>query len=346
MRFIGGKSLLIPYLIELINEKTENVKTIGDLFSGSGVVSRAFKVRGYNTISNDLMYFCYVLLRGTIALTEKPNFNKIEKVIGNPIDYFNNLELSEIKVDKSKCFIYNNYSPIGNRMYLQEENALKIDYIRIKIEEWKKNGYIDDDGYFYLLASLIEAIPYVSNIAGVYGAYLKFWDKRSYKNLKLEEFEIISNNSKSTIYNMDANKLIKEKNMDLCYMDPPYNQRQYLPNYHLLETVAKYDCPEIKGVTGMRDYSDEKSEYCIKSNVANAFENFIKNVNAKYIIISYNTEGLLKTGDIKSILERYGKKNTFTLINIDYNRYKNAQTQLNRNLKEQLYFVEMEKDGF
>lgn len=342
MRFIGGKSLVLPYLKELVNEKAKDVKVVGDLFSGSGVVSRMFKEEGYDTISNDLMYFCYVLLRGSIALEKKPTFHGINRIVGNPIEFFNNIDINTIEIDRSKCFIYNHYSPHGDRMYLQEENALRIDYIRITIEDWRRSGYINDDEYYYLLACLIEAIPYVSNIAGVYGAYLKFWDSRSYKKLELEEPSLVLNGSKSLVFNTDANELVKDIQMDLCYMDPPYNQRQYLPNYHLLETVARYDYPVIRGVTGMRDYSDEKSDYCIKSNVMTAFEEFVKTVDTRYIIVSYNTEGLLKTEEITAILKRYGNESTFELRNIDYNRYKNAHTQSNKNLKEQLYFIEKE----
>lgn len=342
MRFIGGKRLLLPYLRDLIKKNTENVQVVGDLFSGSGVVSHMLKKEGYYTISNDLMYFCYVLLRGSIALDKKPEFYKIQQEVGNPIEYLNNINIANIEGDESKYFIYSNYSPQGNRMYLQEENALRVDIIRLTIEEWKNQNLIDENEYFYLLASLIEAIPYVSNIAGVYGAYLKFWDNRSYRKLELKEPFLVLNDSKAIIYNTDSNELIRDIEMDLCYMDPPYNQRQYLPNYHLLETVAKYDYPEIKGVTGMRDYSDQRSDYCIKSNVETVFEDFIKNVKSRYIILSYNTEGLLSSDYIKDILTKYGKEETFKLINIDYNRYKNVKTRTNKNLKEQLYFIEKE----
>ncbi len=88
MRFIGGKSLVLPYLKELIDEKTKN-----------------------------------------------------KKIVGDPIYFFNNIDINKIEIKKSKCFIYNNYSSQGGRMYLQEENALKIDYIRITIEDWKKSYY-------------------------------------------------------------------------------------------------------------------------------------------------------------------------------------------------------------
>ncbi len=343
MRFIGGKSLMLPYIREIIEEKTENnVKVVGDLFSGSGVVTQMFKQEGFDTISNDLMYFCYVLLRGTVALDSVPRFDGLKKTIGNPIRFFNDLDVNKLEFDTSKCFVYNNYTPKGDRMYLQEENALKIDYIRITIERWRERELIDHNEYYYLLSSLLEAIPYVSNIAGVYGAYLKFWERRSYKKLELEIPAIIQNGAKSLVFNEDANELAKKVKMDLCYMDPPYNQRQYLPNYHLLETVARYDYPSIRGITGMRDYSEEKSDYCVKANVRSTFEDFIKTVNSRYILISYNTEGLLDTEEIVEILERYGKKGTLELRHVNYNRYKNAQTQSNKNLREQLYFVEKE----
>ncbi len=335
--------MILPYLKEMIDERTTDVNVAGDLFSGSGVVSHMLKSEGYDVISNDLMYFCYVLLRGSIALQKQPKFAGVKGLVGEPISFFNHYDLNALNIDLSRCFIYNNYSPRGGRMYLQENNALKIDFVRLTIEEWKQSKLINDDEYYYLLASLIEAIPYISNIAGVYGAYLKFWDNRSFKKLELVKPSLVLNGRKATVFNTDANELIKNTQMDLCYMDPPYNQRQYLPNYHLLETVAKYDYPAIKGITGMRDYGEqEKSDYCVKSKVMDAFNGFIKTVNARYIIVSYNTEGLLATEEMTEILERHGKKGTFELRTIEYDRYKNAQTKSNKNLREQLYFIEKE----
>lgn len=125
-------------------------------------------------------------------------------------------------------------------------------------------------------------------------------------------------------------------------MIPPYNQRQYLPNYHVLETIAKYDNPEIRGLTGLRDYSEQKSDYCRKDSAFNAFEGLISKTKSRYIVLSYNTEGILSHDEIISILGKYGKKDTLDFKYIDYRRYKNAQTNQNKNLKEVLYFVEKE----
>ncbi|WP_314315384.1 DNA adenine methylase [Negativicoccus succinicivorans] len=340
MRFIGGKTLIMPYIVELIKEKTVDVKSISDVFAGSGFVSREFKNLGYDVISNDLMYFSYVLLRGTVGINTKLEFKNLH--ISNPVEYLNHLDLDDINTDISDCFVYQNYSPNGGRMYFTEQNALKIDIIRIQIENWYKDFLINEDEYFYLLACLIEAVPFVSNITGVYGAFLKHWDNRALNTLDVKKVDLVNSRAKGMAYHEDANKLIERIHTDLAYFDPPYNQRQYLPNYHVLETIAKYDNPKIKGVTGLRDYSEQKSDYCRKDTVLHAFDDLISKTKSRYIVASYNTEGILAHDEILSILDKYGKKGTVACKFIDYRRYKNAQTNKNKNLKEVLYFVEKE----
>lgn len=340
MRYIGGKKLLLDDIQNTIKEYTTDVKSIIDVFSGSGIVSTHFKQNDFMVYSNDFLYFSYVLNRGTIDLCEKPKFEGLK--MKNPLEYLNELELKDTNISLEDCFIYNNYSPNEKceRMYFQNDNAIKIDIIRISIENWYKENKINEDEYYYLLASLISAVPYVSNIAGVYGAYLKHWDKRTYNPLELKELEIIDSNKKSQSYNANYNDLLDNIEADLLYADPPYNARQYLPNYHVLETIAKYDYPEISGVTGMRKYEDQKSDFCKKSQVNNAFENLIKKANVKYIMISYNNEGLLSTEELSNICIKYAKANTFKLIEKDYRRYKSKIPNNNKGLKEQLYVFE------
>ena len=151
-------------------------------------------------------------------------------------------------------------------MYFRPENALKIDIIRMTIEKWKNNSLISENEYFYLLSALINAVPFVANITGVYAAYLKYWDERTYKSIQLKKPVIINNSQDNECYNLDYTELLN-KNCDLLYADPPYNSREYLPNYHVLETIARYDYPEIYGVTGMRNYDNQKSVFCKKNMV-------------------------------------------------------------------------------
>lgn len=341
MRYIGGKRLMIDNILNVINDNTKDVKTIMDPFCGSGIVTSTFKQNGYKTISNDLMYFPYVIQRGTTCLNKKPKFLRLG--IKNPIEYLNNLKIEDTNINLKDCFIYQNYTPHENcnRMYFQNENALKIDIIRITIEDWKNKNIISEDEFFYLLASLLNAVPFVSNITGVYGAYLKHWDNRTYNVLKLEEPKIISSKYKHISMNNDANNIVHKYKVDLVYLDTPYNERQYLPNYHILETIAKYDEPNIKGITGMRDYSSQKSEYCKKNKVYDAYFDLLSKIDAKYVLISYNNEGLLSTNEMTELLKRFAKDGTFKLYEYDYKRYKSKNPNNNDGLKEQLYFFEL-----
>jgi len=342
MRYIGGKSLMLDNIISVIGEYASTINTVADIFSGSGVVSAIFKKQGFEVISNDIMYFSYILNRGSICLNNKPTFENL--IIRNPIEYLNNLEIQDTDLYIKQCFIYNNYSPSEacDRMYFQNKNAIKIDIIRLTIENWYKKNLLSDDEYFYLLASLISAVPYVSNITGIYAAYLKTWDVRTYNDLILKDIEIVESSKTHSAFNMDANELVRNISPDLVYIDPPYNERQYLPNYHVLDTVAKYDYPEIKGVTGMRDYSKEKSKYCRKTEAKATFDDLIKNTNSSYILVSYNNEGLLSTAELTEILQKYARTGTFKLFEYNYRRYKNKIPNNADGLKEQLYFIEKE----
>lgn len=342
MRFIGGKSLLLDDIMDVIKKNTKDVNRVIDIFSGSGAVAGRCKAEGYETIANDVLYFSYCLNRGTLNLNRKPDFAGL--TVADPIGWLNSLTIDKTSIRPEECFIYQNYSPNANcgRMYFQNKNALKIDLIRITIERWRSEEKINEDEYFYLLAALVAAVPFVSNIAGVYGAYLKKWDVRTYGELTLREPELIASNKACFTCNREGTELLKRISGDLLYADPPYNARQYLPNYHVLETIARYDNPVIKGVTGMREYEEQKSDFCRKGAVKRAFETMIENAQVRYVIISYNNEGLLPTQELSGLCEKYARKGSFRLIEKDYRRYKSKIVNDRKGLCEQIYFFEKE----
>ena len=275
-----------------------------------------------------------------VITSEMPKVSSVVDLFADPFRHLNALTLANTSFEIDQCFIYNNYSPVGDceRMYFQPENAIKIDIIRLTIEKWHTEELISEDEYFYLLSALINAVPFVSNITGVYAAYLKFWDERTYKTLELTEPVITSNGKKNECYNSDFTELLSKK-CDLLYADPPYNSREYLPNYHILETIARYDYPEIHGVTGMRNYDDQKSVFCKKGTVASAFETMIRDCQSKYILISYNNEALLSTEELSDICRRYAIGDSFKLFEYSYRRYKNKIPNNTAGLKEQLYLL-------
>lgn len=338
MRYIGGKALLVDKIGQVIRENTSDVKSVLDIFSGSGAVSMYLKANKYSVKANDILYFSYVLQRAAIGINIMPTFGRLGN--NKPIEYLNNLSISDTDFTKEECFIYNNYSLANSeRMYFQEENALKIDIIRLTIEKWYKEEVLSDDEYFYLLAALINAVPYVSNITGVYAAYLKFWDKRTFNSLVLKDMELLdSHECKFDCYNMNYTDMLSME-CDMLYADPPYNSREYLPNYHILETIARYDYPDIHGVTGMREYSHQKSPFCKKKLVESAFETLIRDTKCRYILISYNNEGLLSTEKLSEICLDYAVDDSFKLFEFPYRRYKNKIPNNSEGLKEQLYFL-------
>lgn len=339
MRFIGGKSTLLNEIGQVIDRYApQSVGSATDLFAGSGAVSNFFKgEKGFSVVTNDRLYFSYVMSRGTTALNEVPDFSKL--TCKDPIEYLNSICIDDVDVRLSECFIFNNYSPNSacERMYFQPHNALKIDIIRITIENWFNADLIDEDGYFYLLAALIAAVPYVANITGTFGAYLKFWDSRSCKQLSLKHPSLLSGRECRCL-NGDFKQALQIET-DLLYADPPYNSREYLPNYHVLETIARYDYPEIHGVTGIRNYEGEKSDFCKKARVLEAFETLLRDTASKYVLISYNNEGLVPTETLCELCQEYAQAGSFHLTELDYRRYKSKIPNNKAGLKEQLYFL-------
>ena len=208
------------------------------------------------------------------------------------------------------------------------------------VEEWKVRGLISEHEYFYLVACIVEGIPFVSNISGTYGAFHKSWERRSHKRYELFRLDVMTNNKNNQCFNCDGVELVKTLDGDVLYIDPPYNGRQYLPNYHVLETAAKYDFPEVRGLTAQRPYENAKSDFCLKTKVVAAFEQLIKNAKFKHIILSYSTDGLMTVEEIEEAMKKYGKPETFKIYWIPYRRYKSRAQGEKEELKEMLVYIE------
>lgn len=352
MNYIGSKLSLLDFLGESIDKVVDKKSYVFcDLFAGTGIVGSYFKKKGYKIVANDLQYYSYILNRHYIGNHKELVFTKLIKEIPE----LKNIETKDRKnficeylssLKGKKGFIYKNYCLGGTknetepRQYFSDKNGMKCDAIRQKIESWKKDNLISDDEYYFLIASLIESIDKYANTASVYGAFLKQLKKSAQNNLILKPAELIINDQDHAVFNDDINKVINEVKGDILYLDPPYNQRQYATNYHILETVARYDNPKIYGKTGLREYQSQKSLYCSRGQVKKAFKDLILKAKVKYIFLSYNNEGLMTPGDIKEIMSLRGKYGKFTK---EYNRFK-ADKSDNRNYKankttEYLHYV-------
>jgi len=356
MRFIGCKENILGFIENFTKQKDIKGKVFCDLFAGTASVAKRFKKLGYKIISSDLLYFSYVIQKVYIEQNSYPVFLKLLKRLKiDPIEetLFTNdsLNANEIikylnKLEGIEGFIYKNYSPEGThnktyvRKYFTGDNAKKIDAIRTKIEEWNRTKLINNNEYYFLLCALIESVPFVANISGTYAAFLKNWDKRAFKILTLEVPEIIRSNEKHKVFNIDGSEVIeKAKGIDILYLDPPYNERQYAPNYHILETIAKWDNPPVKGVTGMRPYQDQKSDFCNSESGIKALGKIIKKNNFKHLILSYNNEGIMPEDKIITLFKEAGKTE---IAEQSYQRYKSHSNVKNKNgnrVKEKIYYV-------
>ena len=237
---------------------------------------------------------------------------------------------------------YKNYSPGGSkRMYFSPENAGRIDYFRYTIERWKLDYLINDNEYSYLLASIIESISFVSNTAGVYGAFLKHWDPRSKKLIILQRVK--SSNSgyfNVQFYNDKIEKIIDKINCDILYLDPPYTQNQYGTQYHLLETLVLDDNPSVSKITGSRPVSPMRSDWSVMYRAHILFDEIISKTKAKYIILSYSTDGFMSKSFIEASLKRYGKTKSYKCKKISYNKYTNFKSKGKKEHFEYLFFIE------
>jgi adenine-specific DNA-methyltransferase len=323
MNYIGSKYRLSAFLEDEIRAAVDGSlsdKVFCDMFAGTGVVGRIFKQHVKKVISNDIEDYSYVLNKNYIQ-----NYAKLQ----DKESYIR--ELNELPIQEDG-FIYSHYC-LGSgsgRQYFSDENGKKIDSIRLKIDELKQSKEIDEDMYYFLLASLIESADKVANTASMYAAFLKTLKKPAQRKLILEPAHFEQSHNGHMVYQEDGNLLIKKIRGDILYLDPPYNHRQYGANYHILNTIALYDEFVPKGKTGMRAYS--RSMYCKKNRVRKSFEELIKNADFKYIFLSYNNEGIMSKDEVKYIMSKYGKYDlkvkTYKKLKVDKKKSINKKSDL------------------
>ena len=340
MRYYGNKTKLLEFISETANElPLSDNKSFFDVFTGTTSVAKHFKQQGYTVFANDFLYFCYVLAEAYIKINNVPTFSKLNGSLKhhNPVDAIELLNNLEPKVG----FITKNYSPYleNKRQYFSVKNAMKIDVVRSQINNWREANLISEAEACYLIASLLYAINLVSNVSGTYGSYLKEWDKRSLKKLTLVAPEIIPSSRANKAFNAKAEDIVGKHEVDILYLDPPYNSRQYASNYFLLELIAEgwFDKePEIYGHTGMRPYDEQKSSFSTKRQAAAALNEIIQKAKAKYILLSYNNEGIIPHDEILKILSKRGRVEIKTF---DHKRYRSIGQDGSRSRTTEYLFV-------
>ncbi len=339
MRFLGNKTRMLENINAVIEDNNISGSVFCDLFAGSGSVGDYFKSR-FSIIANDYLSCLSIINKAKLENFQVPKFAVFCKEFGvDPFTYFN----QKSYIADSQYFITNNYSPIGGRQFFTEDNAIKIDGIRIEIEELYKNFIIDIKERNYLLASLIESVMGVSNTSGTYEAFLKIWDKRALKPFVLEPISICETAlySKNQVYNTDSNELIRKVKGDILYIDPPYTITDYSAAYHLLESIARYDYPTIKGITGRRQENKTKSKYTRKEQALKNFEDIFRQAQFAHVLVSYSTQGLIPVDELCELAKKFAVNNEIKLYEFPFREYKNIRSsQKGDNLKEIIIYFQ------
>jgi len=339
LNYIGSKFQLLDWITSNMKEKTGwdsfANKRIGDMFSGTGIVSYYFRKHQAQVISNDAELYSSII---TYAFTRSIYTENCKKIIEEfQKDIQDNKHLSTIG------FITTHYSPYNfcERKFFTIENAQRIDYLRHSLEIIKEN--ISFDEYQFILASILLSADAVSNVPAVYGCFLKNFKTKAQKNLTL--MPIHNNTSQavdgSNTFNYDVLNIdfLRSLETDMVYLDPPYNARQYSKNYFPLNIIAK--TPEIlltemplKGKTGI-PADCFISPFCKKGGVVEkAFDLLFRELKTKWIFLSYNSESIVSKEKMLDIMKNYGDA---SVIERDYKRFKSFEYNKDVEIKEYLF---------
>lgn len=324
MRYLGNKTRILDHIDQLISDKGINGGIFADLFTGTGSVGDHFKDR-FTIVANDLMKCASIFAEAKLKFSSVPEFTQFKKVYKiNPFDYFNTHDYS----NETPGFITKNFSPLGDRKFFQEKNAVKIDFIRTKLDTFMNQKLVNKDEYTFLLASLLESVMGVSNTSGTYEAYFKEWEARSFKNFELAPLTINKvklYDEKNKVYNLDSNELVRQIEGDIAYIDTPYTITQYASAYHVLETLALNDAPELIGKTGRR-VARTMSDYSKRKAAIYAFEDLLRQLRFKHVIISYSNQSLIPLDDFVQLISKFALNREVEVRTIDFREYKNLNT--------------------
>lgn len=347
--YLGNKRKLLDNIaIEVesaLKELGIEKAKICDLFSGSGIVARRLKQYASRLYANDLENYSYVI--NDCYLTNKEDFNE---------KFYNELYAKVISAEPVEGVITKNYAPAddknikeGERAFYTHKNAVTIDTVRSAIdnvpESYKK---------FFLAPLLYEASVH-ANTSGVFKGFYKSKKENIGKfggegenalerilgNIEIKKPIFSNYDCQVTLFREDANILVKHlRDLDITYIDPPYNQHPYGSNYFMLNTILENKVGHnISTVAGIPD-DWNKSSYNKKNEALSTFEQLVNDIDSKYLIISYNNEGFISLEEMQMMLSKYGK---LTTKEIDYVAFRGSRNLKNRNAHTTEYIFILRK---
>lgn len=307
IKYIGSKRVLVPAIVEVIRSLPE-VKSVVDFFSGTSRVGHALKERGYRVIANDFMSYAHALATCYVQADRENVIDDAQQLIAE----FNALPGAPGYFTETFC--------IRSRFF-QPKNGARVDAIREAIAE----RHLDPELEAVLLVSLMEAADRVDSTTGLQMAYLKSWAPRAYNDLELRLPRVLprSPNGRCEAHCLEARVAAAQLSADLAYIDPPYNQHSYLGNYHIWESLIRWDKPEVYGTACKRiDCRTRKSDFNSRKKAETALRQFLALIDSPFLVVSFNNEGYIDRSVMEQLLSEHGDVYT---VERDHKRYVGAQ---------------------
>lgn len=307
IKYLGSKRTLLSALVEILQGFPE-LTHVGDVFSGTSRVGHACKRAGFRVTANDHNAYAHCLAQCYVAADLEDVHADAQKLI----DEFNRVPGKPGYFTETFC--------VQSRFF-QPHNGARVDAIREAIAQ----KHLPPLLHAVVLTSLMEAADRVDSTCGLQMAYVKKWAARSFRDLQLRMPEVLprSKHGPCRALCSDANQAVRAMDVDIAYVDPPYNQHSYLSNYHIWESLVRWDKPETYGVACKRvDCRTRKSPYNSKRTHRQVFGQLISAITAPLIVVSFNNEGYQSRRELEGLLAEHGE---VFVVTKDFKRYVGAQ---------------------
>jgi adenine-specific DNA-methyltransferase len=291
IKYLGSKRTLIAPLLA-VAERLAPAGTLLDLFSGTSRVGHAFKAAGWRVLANDHNAYALELARCYVEADAERWNAPAEALLA---------ELSALP--PAAGFFTETYC--RRARFVHPSNGMRIDAMRERIAQWD----LEPPLRAVLLTALMEAADRVDSTTGVQMAYLKCWAPRALKPLELRLPALLPRApaGPGQAHNFDAVEAAAQLEGDLAYLDPPYNQHKYLGNYHVWETLVRWDRPEVYGVAQKRvDCRTRASDFNSRPRAAASLAALVRAVRAEHVLLSFNDEGFVAEAEIQAALAERG----------------------------------------
>jgi len=312
IKYIGSKRLLVDQIVSLCSIAAPGGGSVIDLFSGTSRVGHGLKSAGFGVLANDHNSYAHNLAMCYIQTHAPSVLNQATKII----DELNAIARSTPTDEANPAgFVTQTYC-LDSRFF-HPDNGRRIDAMRAHIETLNLNPELKS----VVLTSLIEAADRIDSTTGVQMAYLKSWAPRAHKHVELRLPNLLAHplNRPCSAHQLDATDAARSLSANIAYLDPPYNQHSYLGNYHIWETLVRWDHPEVYGVACKRiDCRERKSPYNSKVKIADAFDTLIDSIDTDTLIVSFSDEGYLGRDQIEHTL---AKRGPVVVLDRDHPRY-------------------------